>query len=281
MVGFGSVGFGSVGFGSVLFWLPVFSFMFALFMFFIISAEYHHYDDYDYERSSRSSSGLSVGGSIGIAVAVIFVVILKVALLASWCARRQGVVVVRRRITSVAVPLLENDELGRERAEQEITNRLPLAYSPRPFQDNTQNYPVGPPPVYPSTTTINPNETTDSVQRNQSQSAGESGNIGDITTMVPPPAYSPTNPDGSADLAQTYNQTQRAGSTDNVEETNGVPQGTTMGPPSTHPPNPAASTLENTTRQNPAQIYQRGNVAGNTQETNGDPQGNTMGPFII
>ena len=241
--------------------------MFALSMFFIISA-------------SRSSSGLGVGGSIGIAVAVIFVVILKVALLASWCARRQGVVVVRRRITSVAVPLLENDELGRERAEQEITNRLPLAYSPRPFQDNTQNYPVGPPPVYPLTPTINPNETTDSAQRNQSQSAGESGDTGDITTMVPPPAYSPTNPDGSADSAQT-NQTQRAGSTDNVEEMNGVPQGTTMGPPSTHPPNSAVSTLENTTRQNSAQIYQRGNVAGNTQETNGDPQGNTMGPFII
>ncbi len=52
-------------------------------------------------------------------------------------------------------------------------------------------------------------------------------------------------------------------------------------PPSTHPPNSAVSTLESTTRQNSAQIDQRGNVAGNTQETNGDPQGNTMGPFII
>ncbi len=220
-----------------------------------------------------------MGGTIGIAVAVIIVVLLKIGLWIWWCTRRQRVAV-HRSTTCVAVPIELNAELRPERAEQGIPNRLPPAYSPRPFQDNTQNHPVGPPPVYSLTPTINPNETTDSVQRNQSQSAGESVNTGDITTMVPPPAYSPTNPDGSADSAQT-NQTQRAGSTDNVEEMNGVPQGTTMGPPSTNPPKPAASTLENTTRQNSAQIDQRGNVAGNTQETNGDPQGNTVGPFII
>ena len=220
-----------------------------------------------------------MGGSIGIAVAVIIVVLLKIGLWTWWCTRRQRVAG-HRSTMCVAVPIELNAELRPERAEQGIPNRLPPAYSPRPFQDNTQNHPVGPPPVYSLTPTINPNETTDSVQRNQSQSAGESGNIGDITTMVPPPAYSPTNPDGSGDLAQT-NQTHRAGSTDNVEEMNGVPQGTTMGPPSTHPPKPAASTLENTTRQNSAQKDQRENVAGNTQETNGDPQGNTVGPFII
>ncbi len=199
--------------------------MFALSMLFIISAEYHGYG-----RSSRLSSGLGVGGTIGIVVAVIIVALLKITLWTWWCTRRQPVVV-RRSITCVAVPIELNAELRPERAEQGIPNRLPPAYSPRPFQDNTQNHPVGPPPVYSLTPTINPNETTDLVQRNQSQSAGESGDTGDITTMVPPPAYSPTNPDGSADSAQT-NQTQRAGSTGNVEETNGVPQGTTMGPPS-------------------------------------------------
>ncbi len=207
-------------------------FSLALSIFFIISAEYYDYDDYDDNDDNQNDHDDGHGVGIGTAVAVYFVLILTIVLRASWRTRRQGV---------VAVPTVENDELGRGRAEQEITNRLPPAYSPRPFQDNTQNYPVGPPPVYSSTPTINLNETTDSVQRNQSQSAGASGDIGDITTMVPPPAYSPTNPDGSADSAQT-NQTQRAGSTGNVEEMNGVPQGTTMVPPPAYSPtNPDGS----------------------------------------
>ena len=230
-----------------------------------------------------------MGGSIGVAVGVIFLVILKLALWASWRARRQrGVIIVRRRVTCVAVPIVENDELQREheRAAQGIPDRPPPAYSPRPFESNTPSPPVGPPPEYSAT---NQNVNTNSVQTDQTQTAGDNGNTEEIngvpqgSTMVPPPAYSPnraTNPNENSSV-QT-DQTQRAGVTaGNTEEINGVPQGNTIIPPSITSPSPPVNLSENTTGQNSVQTDQRGELTGNTEEINGDPQGNTMGPFII
>ncbi|XP_028392580.1 uncharacterized protein LOC114517128 [Dendronephthya gigantea] len=192
-----------------------------------------NYDDDSYTHR-KSSSGMGVGAYIGIAVASVVVIILKVTLWASWCQRRttqrERVITVRRRITCVAVPIVQCDELQREyeRTDRGIPDRPPPAYSPRPFQDVAHNdeerhaliqgerqgeaAPIGPPPAY------SPNPVDDPTTQTDQSAHLETGNTEEMnsaprvqsSTMVPPPAYTPStvvNP--TAQHSTQSDQTQR------------------------------------------------------------------------
>ena len=156
-------------------------------------------------------SGLGVGPSIGIAVAVIFAVILKLSLCGyHYSRRRQRVLVVRRRVTCVRVPIVENDQLQREheRAEGGIPANPPPAYSPR---DNT---PKGPPPLYTPLPTTSSNETSESAQAHGARD--NTTHVPDVQqgdTMVPPPAYQPNN---VANTHQNANTDQNASTEQNA-----------------------------------------------------------------
>ena len=115
--------------------------------------------DYHYGR------GQSAGGHIhGIRFAIAFVAviggILKLACFASWYSRRQRVLVVRRLLKCEAVPIVNEDELQREDERAMEPDRPPPAYSPLPFEDNTEEAPTGPPPVYSRNPPSNESENT-------------------------------------------------------------------------------------------------------------------------
>ena len=184
--------------------------------------------DYDY--------GLGVGPAIGIAVAAIFVVTLTLSLFVCYYGRRrQGMIRVQRHIMCLRVPLIENDQLQleQERGEPRIPARLPPAYSPRPFQDNTLE---GPPPVYTPTPTTNSNATTESAQTHGARdNTPHVQGVQPGDTAVAPPAYQTNceantdqnlNTEMNANTEQntTTAQTQAAaGMTGNADQANGVP----------------------------------------------------------
>ena len=234
---------------------------------FTISGHSYDNDDYYYngynnghdKDHENSSGGLAAGPSIGIAITVISVVI-SLCGCCSRSRRRQGALVVRRRVSCVRVPIVENDQLQREheRAEGEIPARLPSAYSPR---DNT---PKEPHSLYTPMPTTSSNETSESAQAHGARNnTAHVHGVQQGETMVPPAAYQSNyvanteqngNTDQNANTEQNANtnqngnqngntdqngntaQTQAAGMTGNAEQANGVPhvQGSLEIPPSTN-----------------------------------------------
>ncbi len=164
----------------------------------------------------------------------IVLVISKIALWAARCSshQRRRVVVVRRRVTVVAVPIVDNDELQREheRAEQETPDCPPPAYSPTaelgegasqhtaqtPDQDEgewgivngsedygvQQGSPMAPPSAYSLSPAANSSENANSVETDQTQrvvigNSEDVNGVPEISIMVPPPAsYPPENTTG-------------------------------------------------------------------------------------
>ena len=257
--------------------------------------------DNDYGSSHSSSSGMSAGAYVGIVIAGVFLVILKLAVWVSWCSRRRRVVVVRRRVTCVAVPIVNQDELQREHERAMQPDRPPPAYSPRPFEDNTEEAPTGPPPVYSRSPPSNENENINSSETAQNQTSGESGNAEGVTNVaqdpIPPPAYSPSP---AVNMGQTpiSGQAQRAGVVGTINQPHGTinqPHGTINQPHGAPPAEntiipsrafsqqPPGNLLLANTGQNPSHMNptQRENAIPMTDQSNGDQSDNTIGPFVI
>ena len=243
-------------------------------------------NNYDYGSSDSSSSGLSAGAYVGIVIAGVLLVILKLAVWVSWCSRRRRVVVVRRRVTCVAVPIVNQDELQHEHERAMQPDRPPPAYSPRPFEDNSEEPPTGPPPVYSRNPPSNENENINSSETAQNQRSEESGNAEGVTNVpqdpVPPPAYSPTP---AVNMGQTpiSDQAQRAGVVGTINQPHGAPPaGNTITPSRAFSQQPPGNLLLDNTGQNPSQMNptQRENAIHMTDQSNGD-QSNTIGPFVI
>ena len=215
--------------------------------------------------------------------------ILKLAFWVSWCARRERVVVVRRRITCVAVPIVNHNELQEEHERAMQPDRPPPAYSPRPFQDNTHSNgepPSGPPPEYSLNLPTNENEDANSTEIAQNQRSGATGEVNSVPQdHIPPPAYS-ANSAPNADQNPTSgptDQTQSAGEVGTTDETNSVPPGNTITSPVASSSSPVGNLSQNNTGQNltPTNPTQRENATSVTDESNADPWNNTIGPFVI
>ena len=254
-------------------------------------------NNYDYGSSDSSSSGLSAGAYVGIVIAGVLLVILKLAVWVSWCSRRRRVVVVRRRVTCVTVPIVNHDELQREHERAMQRDRPPPAYSPRPFEDNPEEPPTGPPPVYSRNPPSNENENINSSETAQNQRSEESGNAEGVTNVpqepIPPPAYSPTPAVnmGQTPISGQAGQAQRAEVIGTINQPHGTinqphgapPAGNTITPSRAFSQQPPGNLLLANTGQNPSHMNptQRENAIPITDQSNGDQSDNTIGPFVI
>ena len=238
-------------------------------------------NNYDYGSSDSSSSGLSAGAYVGIVIGGVLLVILKLAVWVSWCSRRRRVVVVRRRVTCVAVPIVNEDELQREHERAMEPDRPPPAYSPRPFEDNTAEPPTGPPPVYSRNPPSNENENINSSETAQNQrSAAPHGTINQPHGTINQPHGTINQPHGTINQPHgTINQPHGT-----INQPHGaLPAGNTTTPSRAFSQQPPGNLLMANTGQSPSHMNptQRENAIPMTDQSNGDQSANTIGPFVI